>query len=63
MTEMTRSSSVRCGNGDEGFRSLETESFFDGSSQFRPEIAAGGLEAILNKMVGKFHKSFAKLFY
>ncbi|XP_022132439.1 lipid phosphate phosphatase epsilon 1, chloroplastic-like [Momordica charantia] len=50
MTEMTRSSSVRCGNGDEGFRSLETESFFDGSSQFRPEIAAGGLEAILNKM-------------
>ncbi|KAA0036211.1 lipid phosphate phosphatase epsilon 1 [Cucumis melo var. makuwa] len=51
MAELTRtSSSVRCGNGDEGFRSLETESFFDGSSEFRPVTAAGGLEAILNKL-------------
>ncbi|CAK9320683.1 unnamed protein product [Citrullus colocynthis] len=50
MAELTRTSSIRCGNGDEDFRSLETESFFDGSSEFRSEIAAGGLEAILNKL-------------
>lgn len=56
MAELTRtSSSVRCGNGEEGFRSLETESFFDGSSEFRPVNAAGGLEAILNKLVCKFY--------
>ncbi|XP_023544318.1 lipid phosphate phosphatase epsilon 1, chloroplastic-like [Cucurbita pepo subsp. pepo] len=50
MAELTRTSSIRCANGDEGFGSLETESFFDGSSEFHPEIAAGGLEALLNKL-------------
>lgn len=50
MAELSKSSAVRCGNGDGDFGSLETESFFDGSSEFRPEIAAGGLEAILNKL-------------
>lgn len=54
MAELSKSSAVRCGNGDGDFGSLETESFFDGSSEFRPEIAAGGLEAILNKLVGQF---------
>ena len=55
---MTGSSSIpafRGSIGDEDIGALEQESFVRGSSDFRPNLTANGLESTLNHWVGFSH--------
>ena len=54
---MTGSSSIpsfKGSIGDEGVGALEQEAFVRGSSDFRPNLTATGLESTLNHVVGFF---------
>ena len=52
LNTMVKTSAFKGGDGDEGVRVLEQETFVDGSPKFRGELMADGLEPTLNRMVG-----------
>ncbi|KAE7999967.1 hypothetical protein FH972_004341 [Carpinus fangiana] len=50
LNTMVKTSAFKGGDGDEGVRVLEQETFVDGSPKFRWELMANGLEPTLNRM-------------
>ncbi|XP_062155844.1 lipid phosphate phosphatase epsilon 2, chloroplastic [Alnus glutinosa] len=50
LNKMVKASAFKRGDGDEGVRVLQQETFVDGSPKFRRELMADGLEPTLNRM-------------
>jgi hypothetical protein len=62
LNTMVKTSAFKGGDGDEGVRVLEQETFVDGSPKFRGELMADGLEPTLNRMVSNSRFSQSRFF-